>query len=160
MKYLSAVASLCVAVSLAWPAHAQSDGIVRISNPNVVETILKDLGAEILRREARGKNVLLGVKMEGETFAVSFEGCVEATSCPTLRFVDYWKRGQGLSVERANAWNVSRPFVKVAVDPEGDTVATMEVPTEGSVSEEHFTGIVAAWIASLTAFTEFLRDGQ
>lgn len=160
MKFLSAPVSICMAVAFAWPAQAQSDRMIRISNPNVVETFLKDLGGEILRREGSGKDVRLGVKLEGETFALRFTECTEATSCSTLRFMDYWKGGGGLTVERANAWNASRPFLKVAVDPDGDTFATMEVPTDGSVSEEHFAGIVAAWVASLAACTEFLSDGR
>ena len=159
MGHLLGLASLGLMIAGGGSAHAQADGTLRIDNPKAVETVLKDLGADILRKQAEDGRAMLGVKLEGHTFAVTFSDCTGGQACKGLRFLAYGKADERFTVERANAWNLSKLYLKVMVDEDGDTLGSMDIPTGGPVSTGFFADLVATWIASIEAFLAF-KEGQ
>ena len=143
------VRALAFVAALALPASAMAaDRIVDLSSVEGVASLLKEAGykAEIKKGEDGTSYIVSG--MNGYAFNVNFYGCTNDKGCDSIDFYTWDKKEPFFSPEMANEWNVSKRFLKVAIDKDGDLSEYLSFSTLGNMTFANFKDYLD-WFGSM-----------
>ncbi|MFA6115124.1 MAG: YbjN domain-containing protein [Sphingomonas sp.] len=141
MRRLIAISALLYGMTSAIQATAQ-DRLLDLRQPPVVVTALKDAGYKAeLKKNDKGEPYILS-SASGSDFTIEFYGCTGQVDCGSYQFSSWYKAEPIFTIALANEWNVTKRFLKVAVDKEGNLNEYMDFTATGKTTQANFADIV------------------
>ncbi|MBP2276740.1 MULTISPECIES: YbjN domain-containing protein [Sphingomonas] len=156
------LSTLFVLAAATLPVAAQAaddkERLLDLRQPPVVVQALQDAGykAELKTNKAGEPYVLSGAN--GSSFTIEFYGCTGVKDCNSYQFSSWYKAEPLFTPELANAWNVSKRFLKVSVGKDGSLNEWMDFSAVGKTTFANFADIVD-WYQTMDAdLTKFLDE--
>lgn len=92
----------------------------------------------------------------GYEFEVFFYGCTDKENCRDIQFSVVFDMEDGMSLTRAQDFNLEKRWAKVYLDEESDPRLEMDVNLYGGVSETNFSDTLDWWVIIMNDFIEFI----
>lgn len=118
---------------LAWAGPLAAQDLKPVGGADHILSIARGWGGAELEKDKDGNPVIRG-RMEGQRYSVYFFGCRDGRDCTGLEFWTWFGQTEHMTADRVNDWNLTKRFVKVAFDKDGDLSLTMDVNLYGGVS--------------------------
>jgi hypothetical protein len=152
------IRALAYAVAMMLPVSAiAEDRVVNVTSVEAVATLLKEAGykAEIKKGDDGAAYIVSAA--DGSNFQLDFYGCTNDKGCDSFEFYSWYKKEPFFSVAMANEWNVSKRFLKVAIDKDGDLAEYLYVSALGNMTFDNFKDYID-WYATMDASLDKFLD--
>ena len=157
MRRSIATFALLWGLGCAGQAIAQ-DRLLDLRQPPVVADALRQAGykAELKKNSKDEPYILSGAS--GSDFTIEFYGCKGQVDCGSYQFSSWYKPEPVFTVALANEWNLSKRFLKIAVDKDGNLNEYMDFTATGKTTYANFADIVDWYSTMDTELTKFLAE--
>ncbi|KUF12580.1 YbjN domain-containing protein [Pseudoponticoccus marisrubri] len=146
-----------LATGLALSPLAASAQMVNAEDPERLAQIIRAEGYPVeVGTDNVGDPKITG-KIRGTTFNVFFYDCTDNRNCLTLQFQAAYDVPNGISLERANQWNMDRRYASVYLDAEYDPFLEMDLNIDYDVTEENFLDNFLIWANVIGEFEDFIN---
>ena len=119
--------------------------------------------AEVARAiEAKGHTATVGVDDDGDPkvtsniddvhLTVFFYGCDHGRSCQSITFQAAFHVDGGVPLEKINAWNRDKRFLKTWVDKVSDPFCEMDIDAEAGLTPLQLVNYVTLWESHLAEY--------
>jgi len=136
---------------------ATPDELLDLRQPSVVANALRDAGYKAeLKTNAKGEPYIES-SANGSSFTIEFYNCTGLVDCTSYQFASWYKPEPLFTPAFANEWNLTKRFLKVAVDKDGNLNEYMDFTATGKTTFANFADIVD-WYQTMDAtLTEFIK---
>ncbi len=158
------IATALFATASLWSVGARAqDKLVDLRQPAIVATALNEAGYKaVLKKNSKGEPYILS-SSSGTDFTIEFYGCTGEVNCDSYQFASWYKAEPLFTPAFANEWNLSKRFLKVAIDKDGNLNEYMDFTAVGKTTQANFADIVD-WYkvmdAELAKFVEARRPAK
>ena len=163
MRRLIATLVLLFGMTSAANAAAAQDKLLDLRQPTVVADALREAGykAEV-KTNTKGEPYIES-SANGSSFTIEFYNCTGLVDCTSYQFASWYKPDPVFTIAFANEWNLSKRFLKIAVDKDGNLNEYMDFTATGKTTYANFADIVD-WYqtmdASLAKFIEAHKSAK
>jgi len=151
---LGGILAACLAAS-AGPAAARD---IPAGGLTLDETVawLRRAGYPATPHPEDGVHPYVSSKLGTADFAVRLYDCKTGGRCASLQFTAGFDLANGLSLDRVNAWNMEKRYVKAYLDDERDPFAGYDINLSPGVTYEALDDAFLLWRSFLPDFTAFI----
>jgi hypothetical protein len=93
---------------------------------------------------------------DGTRFTIFFYGCKHTERCSSLTFQSAFHIEGGMTLERINAWNKDKRFLKGWLDNVNDPYVEMDLDVEHGFLTEGLANNIDTWTAWLPEFKKYI----
>ncbi len=86
----------------------------------------------------------------GSSFTIEFYNCTGLADCTSYQFASWYKPDPLFTLAFANEWNLTKRFLKIAVDKDGDLNEYMDFTATGKTTYANFADI-GDWYQTMDA---------
>jgi Putative bacterial sensory transduction regulator len=135
-------------------AFAQ-DRFEAVTTADVLE-LAKGYGSASLSNLSDGSPQIAG-RLSGRKYAINFYGCTSNKDCTSMQFT--WGIDlKNVSLDKVNAWNRSKRFVRAYIDSDGDLALDMDINLAYGVTRKNLDDSFETWQIAVTRFyNEFVK---
>lgn len=147
--------SLMVAIALSLaPLGANAQALVDASDVDIVAALIQDEGYRaVIGTDAVG-DPLITSSANGYDFDVFFYGCTDGENCRDIQFSVSFDIEDGMSLTRAQDFNLEKRWAKVYLDEDSDPRLEMDFNMYGGVSATNFNDTLDWWVIIMNEFIE------
>lgn len=148
---------LMVAIALAIaPLSASAQALVDASDVDIIAALIQDEGYRAVIGEDGVGDPMITSSANGYDFDVFFYGCTDGENCRDIQFSVSFDVEDGMSLTRAQDFNLEKRWAKVYLDDESDPRLEMDVNMYGGVSATNFNDTLDWWIIIMNEFIEYI----
>jgi hypothetical protein len=131
-------------------AAAAPDKVLDLRQPSVVADALREAGFKAaMKTNTRGEPYIES-SANGSSFTIEFYNCTRLVDCSSYQFASWYKPDPLFTSAFANEWNLSKRFLKIAVDKDGNLNEYMDFTATGKTTYANFADIVD-WYQTMDA---------
>lgn len=146
---------LAAAVALV-PFGANAQALVDASDSDIIAALIQDEGYRALAGTDGVGDPMISSSANGYDFDVFFYGCTDGENCRDIQFSVTFDLEDGMSLTRAQDFNLEKRWAKVYLDEESDPRLEMDVNMYGGVSATNFNDTLDWWVIIMNEFIEFI----
>lgn len=146
---------LAAAVAIA-PLGASAQALVDASDADIIAALIQDEGYRALVGTDGVGDPMISSSANGYDFDVFFYGCTDGENCRDVQFSVTFDLEDGMSLTRAQDFNLEKRWAKVYLDEESDPRLEMDVNMYGGVSATNFNDTLDWWVIIMNEFIEFI----
>jgi hypothetical protein len=143
-------AATAAAPVAAKPVATAPDKLLDLRQPSVVAAALIKAGFKAeMKTNARGEPYIESAA-NGSSFTIEFYNCAKLVDCTSYQFASWYKPDPVFTPAFANEWNLTKRFLKIAVDKDGNLNEYMDFTATGKTTYANFADIVD-WYQTMDA---------
>lgn len=146
---------LAAAVAIA-PLGVSAQALVDASDADIIAALIQDEGYRALAGTDGVGDPMITSSANGYDFDVFFYGCTDGENCRDIQFSVTFDLEDGMSLTRAQDFNLEKRWAKVYLDEESDPRLEMDVNMYGGVSATNFNDTLDWWVIIMNEFIEFI----
>lgn len=146
---------LAAAVAIA-PLGASAQALVDASDADIIAALIQGEGYRALVGTDGVGDPMISSSANGYDFDVFFYGCTDGENCRDVQFSVTFDLEDGMSLTRAQDFNLEKRWAKVYLDEESDPRLEMDVNMYGGVSATNFNDTLDWWVIIMNEFIEFI----
>ncbi len=149
--------SLMAAVALILaPIGANAQALVDASDVDIIAALVQDEGYRaVISTDAVGDPMITS-SANGYEFDIFFYGCTDGENCRDVQFSVTFDVEDGMSLTRAQDFNLEKRWAKVYLDEESDPRLEMDANLYGGVSATNFKDTLDWWVIIMNDFIEYI----
>ncbi len=144
-----------VALTLA-PLGANAQALVDASDADIIAALVQDEGYRAVTGTDGVGDPMITSSANGYDFDIFFYGCTDGENCRDVQFSVSFDVEDGMSLTRAQDFNLEKRWVKVYLDDESDPRLEMDVNLYGGVSATNFKDTLDWWVIMMNDFIEYI----
>lgn len=144
-----------VALTLA-PLGANAQALVDASDADIIAALVQDEGYRAVTGTDGVGDPMITSSANGYDFDIFFYGCTDGENCRDVQFSVSFDVEDGMSLTRAQDFNLEKRWVKVYLDDESDPRLEMDVNLYGGVSATNFKDTLDWWVILMNDFIEYI----
>lgn len=149
--------SLLAAVALILaPLGANAQALVDASDVDIIAALIQEEGYRAVVSIDGVGDPKITSSANGYEFVVYFYGCTDGDNCRDVQFSVNFDMEDGMSLTRAQDFNLEKRWVKVYLNEESDPILEMDVNLYGGVSATNFKDTLDWWVILMDDFVEFI----
>lgn len=131
-------------VGWAGTADAQfaDHALLDLTEPKTVASALQQAGYKAELKTNKNNEPYILSSANGSSFTIEFYGCKGTTQCDSYQFQSWYKAEPMFTAALANDWNVTKRFIKLAVNAEGELIEYMDMTATGKTTYAQFADLV------------------
>ena len=157
MRRLIAALALLYGMTSAVEAAAQ-DNLLDLRQPTIVADALHEAGYKAdLKTNTKGEPYIES-SANGSSFTIEFYNCTGLVDCTSYQFASWYKPDPVFTIAFANEWNLSKRFLKIAVDKDGNLNEYMDFTATGKTTYANFADIVDWYQTMDSSLATFIQE--
>ena len=144
-----------VALTLA-PLGANAQALVDASDADIIAALVQDEGYRAVTGTDGVGDPMITSSTNGYDFDIFFYGCTDGENCRDVQFSVSFDVEDGMSLTRAQDFNLEKRWVKVYLDDESDPRLEMDANLYGGVSATNFKDTLDWWVIMMNDFIEYI----
>ena len=149
--------SLLAAVALILaPLGANAQTLVDASDVDIIAALVQDEGYRAVSGTDGVGDPMITSSANGYDFDIFFYGCTDGENCRDVQFSVTFDLDDGMSLTRAQDFNLEKRWVKVYLDDESDPRLEMDANLYGGVSATNFKDTLDWWVIMMNDFIEYI----
>lgn len=121
---------------------AAQDRLLDLRQPTIVADALRQAGYKAeLKTNSKGEPYIES-GANGSSFTIEFYNCTGLVNCTSYQFASWYKPDPVFTLAFANEWNLTKRFLKIAVDKDGNLNEYMDFTATGKTTYANFADIV------------------
>ncbi|MEO1919183.1 MAG: YbjN domain-containing protein [Paracoccaceae bacterium] len=149
--------SLMAAIALTLtPISVSAQSLVDASDVNVIATLIQNEGYRAVIGADSIGDPLIRSAANGYDFNVFFYGCTDGENCRDIQFSVIFDMEDGMSLTKAQDFNLEKRWAKVYLDEDSDPWLEMDYNMYGGVSETNFNDTLDWWVVIMDKFIEYI----
>ena len=157
MRRLIATLILLLGMTSAVDAAAQ-DKLLDLRQPGVVADALRQAGYKAEMKTNSKGEPYIDSSANGSSFTIEFYNCKGLVDCTSYQFASWYKADPLFTLALANEWNLSKRFLKIAVDKDGNLNEYMDFTATGKTTYANFADIVDWYQVMDSALAKFIDE--
>jgi hypothetical protein len=129
---------------------AAPDKLLDLRQPGVVADALREAGYKAEMKTNTKGEPYIESSANGSSFTIEFYNCAGLVDCTSYQFASWYKADPLFTPAFANEWNITKRFLKIAVDKDGNLNEYMDFTAAGKTSYANFADIVD-WYQNMDA---------
>ena len=150
-KSLLAAVALIIA-----PIGANAQALVDASDVDILAALVQDEGYRAVTGTDGVGDPMITSSANGYEFDMFFYGCTDGENCRDIQFSISFDMEDGMSLTRAQDFNLEKRWVKVYLDDESDPRLEMDANLYGGVSATNFKDTLDWWVIMMNDFIEYI----
>ncbi|OUS08617.1 hypothetical protein A9Q96_04040 [Rhodobacterales bacterium 52_120_T64] len=150
-KSLLAVVALVLA-----PLGANAQALVDASDVDIIAALVQDEGYRAVIGTDGVGDPMITSSANGYDFDIYFYGCTDGENCRDVQFSVTFDMEDGMSLTRAQDFNLEKRWAKVYLDEDSDPVLEMDANLYGGVSATNFEDTLDWWVILMNDFIDYI----
>jgi hypothetical protein len=144
---------LALGLSLWAMAAPASAAMVTAQDPQSIVSALQQAGYVAKLDKDPGGDPMILSAASGANFRIFFFNCTANKDCSTIQFYAGYDVDEPIAVDRINAFNQTKRFIRALVDKENDPVLVMDLNLDkGGMSDALFIDNLEVWATQVPEF--------
>ena len=144
-----------IALTLA-PLGANAQALVDASDVDILAALVQDEGYRAVTGTDGVGDPMITSSANGYEYDIFFYGCTDGENCRDVQFSVSFDMEDGMSLTRAQDFNLEKRWVKVYLDDESDPRLEMDANLYGGVSATNFKDTVDWWVIMMNDFIAYI----
>ena len=138
------------------PFAVSAQALVDASDVDIIAGLIQDEGYRAVVGSDGVGDPMITSSANGYDFEVYFYGCTDGTNCRDIQFSINLDVEDGMSLTRAQDFNLEKRWAKVYLDEESDPFLEMDYNMYGGVSVTNFNDTLDWWVIIMSEFLEYI----
>lgn len=147
---------IAAAVLAITPLTAGAQALVDSTDVDIIASLIQDEGYRAVVSTDGVGDPMITSSANGYDFDVFFYGCTDGATCRDIQFSVSFDLEDGMSLTRAQDFNLEKRWAKVYLDEESDPRLEMDYNMYGGVSATNFNDTLDWWVIIMNEFIEYI----
>ena len=144
-----------IALTLA-PLSVNAQALVDATDVDIIANLIQDEGYRAVVGVDGVGDPMITSSANGYEFDVFFYGCTDGENCRDIQFSVSFDMEDGMSLTRAQDFNLEQRWAKVYLNEESDPRLEMDANLYGGVSATNFNDTLDWWVIVMNDFIEYI----
>jgi len=147
---------VAAAVLAVLPLTAGAQAFVDASDVDIISAMVQDEGYRAVIGTDGVGDPMVTSAANGYDFDIFFYGCTDNENCRDIQFSASFDLEDGMSLTRAQDFNLEKRWAKVYLDEDSDPRLEMDYNMYGGVSATNFNDTLDWWVIIMNEFIEYI----
>ena len=147
---------VAAAVLAVLPLTAGAQAFVDASDVDIISAMVQDEGYRAVVGTDGVGDPMVTSAANGYDFDIFFYGCTDNENCRDIQFSASFDLEDGMSLTRAQDFNLEKRWAKVYLDEDSDPRLEMDYNMYGGVSATNFNDTLDWWVIIMNEFIEYI----
>ncbi len=147
---------VAAAVLAVLPLSAGAQAFVDASDVDTISAMVQDEGYRAVIGTDGVGDPMVTSAANGYDFDIFFYGCTDNENCRDIQFSASFDLEDGMSLTRAQDFNLEKRWAKVYLDEDSDPRLEMDYNMYGGVSATNFNDTLDWWVIIMNEFIEYI----